>query len=230
MCFELAVGRATLRTISLRERVELQFRYLLVARFALCNLVAIGLCLAAYLQGWLDGILTAHLRELSLLIFLVFVYGLVLCAGKLWQNSSDLNDIKVGTPNENSQAGKYLRHVEAAGSESRAIQAGALRLRLTERIVIVRHIANALIFLGLIGTVIGFIVALSGVDPAAASEVENVKAMVSTLINGMSVALYTTLVGAVFYVWLIINYRLLVTGTVDLISTTLELGEQRAGS
>ena len=230
MCFELAVGRATLRTISLRERVELQFRYLLVARFALSNLVAIGFCLAAYLQGWLDGILTAHLRELSLLIFLVFVYGLVLCAGKLWQNSSDLNDIKVGAAKENSQAGKYLRHVKAAGSESRAIQAGALRLRLTERIVIVRHIANALIFLGLIGTVIGFIVALSGVDPSAASEVENVKAMVSTLINGMSVALYTTLVGAVFYVWLIINYRLLVTGTVDLISTTLELGEQRAGS
>ena len=208
----------------------MQFRYLLVARFALSNLVAIGLCLAAYLQGWLDGILTAHLRELSLLIFLVFVYGLILCAGKLWQNSSDLNDIKVGAAKENSQAGKYLRHVKAAGSESRAIQAGALRLRLTERIVIVRHIANALIFLGLIGTVIGFIVALSGVDPAAASEVENVKAMVSTLINGMSVALYTTLVGAVFYVWLIINYRLLVTGTVDLISTTLELGEQRAGS
>ena len=208
----------------------MQFRYLLVARFALSNLVAIGLCLAAYLQGWLDGILTAHLRELSLLIFLVFVYGLVLCAGKLWQNSSDLNDIKVGAAKENSQAGKYLRHVKAAGSESRAIQAGALRLRLSERIVIVRHIANALIFLGLIGTVIGFIVALSGVDPSAASEVENVKAMVSTLINGMSVALHTTLVGAVFYVWLIINYRLLVTGTVDLISTTLELGEQRAGS
>ena len=219
-----------MRLGQLRERVELQFRYLLVARFALSNLVAIGLCLAAYLQGWLDGILTAHLRELSLLIFLVFVYGLILCAGKLWQNSSDLNDIKVGAAKENSQAGKYLRHVKAAGSESRAIQAGALRLRLTERIVIVRHIANALIFLGLIGTVIGFIVALSGVDPAAASEVENVKAMVSTLINGMSVALYTTLVGAVFYVWLIINYRLLVTGTVDLISTTLELGEQRAGS
>ena len=73
----------------------MQFRYLLVARFALSNLIAIGLCLAAYLQGWLDGILTAHLRELSLLILLVFVYGLVLCAGKLWQNSSDLNDIKL---------------------------------------------------------------------------------------------------------------------------------------
>jgi len=72
----------------------------------------------------------------------------------------------------------------------------------------VRHVADSLIFLGLIGTVIGFILALSGIDPAAAGKVENVSAMVSMLINGMSVALYTTLVGAVFYIWLIINYRI----------------------
>ena len=75
---------------------------------------------------------------------------------------------------------------------------------------------------------IGFIIALSGVDPKAASEVENVQSMVSTLISGMSVAMYTTLVGAVLYVWLIINHRILVTGTVDLIDATIELGETRA--
>ena len=77
-------------------------------------------------------------------------------------------------------------------------------------------------------TVIGFIIALSGVDPATASEVENVQAMVSTLITGMSVAMYTTLVGAVLYVWLNVNHRILVTGTVDLIDATIELGESRA--
>ena len=32
--------------------------------------------------------------------------------------------------------------------------------------------------------------------------------MVSTLIDGMSVALYTTLVGSVLNVWLMLNYRL----------------------
>lgn len=100
-----------------------------------------------------------------------------------------------------------------------------MRLKLTDRIAGVRHIANSLIFMGLIGTVIGFIIALSGVDPAAMTEVENVTAMVSTLINGMSVAMYTTLVGAVLYVWLNINFRILVSGTVDLITTAIELGE-----
>ena len=49
--------------------------------------------------------------------------------------------------------------------------------------------------------------------------------MVSTLIEGMSIALYTTLVGAVLNVWLMVNYRLLATGTVTLTNAILELGE-----
>ena len=100
-----------------------------------------------------------------------------------------------------------------------------MRLKLTDRIVGVRHVAHSLSFLGLIGTVIGFIIALSGVDPEAAGQVENVSAMVSTLINGMSVALNTTLVGALLYVWLNVCYRILVSGTVDLIATAIEQGE-----
>jgi hypothetical protein len=45
----------------------------------------------------------------------------------------------------------------------------------------------------------------------------------------MSVALYTTLVGAVLYIWLTVAYRILVSGTVDLIATTIELGEAELG-
>ncbi len=62
------------------------------------------------------------------------------------------------------------------------------------------------------------------------TQVENVSAMVSSLINGMSVAMYTTLVGAVLYVWLNINFRILVSGTVDLIISAIELGETGGGA
>ena len=102
--------------------------------------------------------------------------------------------------------------------------ASALRLKLGARIGSIRHFANSLVFLGLIGTVIGFIIALSGVDPDAAADVESIGPMVSTLINGMSVALYTTLVGAILNVWLMVNYRLLESGTVTLVTT-----DRRAG-
>jgi hypothetical protein len=75
--------------------------------------------------------------------------------------------------------------------------------------------------------VIGFIVALSGVDPELTASVDKVAPMVSTLINGMSIALYTTLIGAVLHVWLMIGYRMLATGAVQLYDATLELGERR---
>jgi hypothetical protein len=45
------------------------------------------------------------------------------------------------------------------------------------------------------------------------------------MVGGMAIALYTTLAGAVLYVWLIIGYRILATGTVHLIIATIELGD-----
>ena len=45
--------------------------------------------------------------------------------------------------------------------------------------------------------------------------------MVSTLISGMSVALYTTRVGALLGLWLTIHYRILSTGTATLYSELL---------
>jgi hypothetical protein len=201
-----------------------------VVRFALVNLVAAALLVAAYMQDWLDGLFAERLRELSGGIFLVFLYGLALCGAQIWRHSVELNDIKAGTPAPASRAGQYLGRAAGASPESRLLQSGTLRLKLTNRIVVVRHIANALVFLGLIGTVIGFIIALSGIDPESAAKAENVAEMIATLIGGMSVALYTTLIGAVLYIWLIVAYRILVTGTVDLIATTIELGEARAGA
>lgn len=206
----------------------MNYRYLLFTRYALVNIVAAALLIAAYLQNWLDGILQAHLVELTAFIFAVFVYGLILCGIKIWHHSVEINNLKAGTPDPESRAGRFLKQTENAGPESRTIQAETLRLKLTNGIVDVRHIANALVVLGLIGTVIGFIIALSGVDPKSASNADSVAAMVATLISGMSVALYTTLVGAVLHVWLIVNYRILTTGTVDLIAAIVELSESRA--
>ncbi len=208
----------------------MNFKHLHFVRFCLVNIVATALAAAAYFQGWIDGVLGAHLAELSGVIFAVFLYGLAQCGAKIWVQGVELDGVAAGTPDAESRVGRYLSHAEAGTAESRSIRAGALRLKLADRIVGVRHVANSLIFLGLIGTVIGFIIALSGIDPAAASEVENVQAMVSTLISGMSVAMNTTLVGAVLYVWLNLGHRILVTGTVDLIDATLELGESRAGA
>jgi biopolymer transport protein ExbB/TolQ len=121
-----------------------------------------------------------------------------------------------------------LAGIRARDGHARSICASSLRLKLASRIASIRHIANSLVFLGLIGTVIGFIIALSAVDADAAADVSSIGPMVSTLITGMSIALHTTLVGAILNIWLMINYRLLEGGTVTLVTSIVELGERDA--
>ena len=208
----------------------MQFKYLLLSRFIVLNAFFASLMLAVYGQGWLDAMISARLVELTLIIVAVFLYGLAACGWKIWRLTLELNGLNEGNLPSNNPVVLYLDQVETSDSQSRALQAGSLRLELTDRIVTVRHIANALIFLGLIGTVIGFIIALSAVDPTAASDAENVAGVIATLIDGMSVALNTTLVGATLYLWLTVNYRILTTGTVTLIAEVIGLGERRASA
>lgn len=205
-----------------------RYRFLLLLRFAVVNLVGFALLGAAYMQGWVHSVVAGDETGIALLIFGLFVVGLGLSAWKIWRTSYELNSIKAYDPLRPSRIAGYLSAVRLRGGESRAISAESLKLKMSSRIAVVRHIANTLVLLGLIGTVVGFIIALSGVDPAVASDVKVVGPMVSTLIGGMSVALYTTLVGAVFNIWLMVNYRLLTSGTVNLVTAIVELGEKYA--
>ena len=204
-------------------------RHLLVLRFALLNIVATGLLIAVYLQGWLDDAFVGYTGWLSIVICAVFVFGLLLCALRVWRTNYELNALAQSLPPSRSRVSRYLTSVAGHSPESRLISANLLRSRLSGEIVVVRQTADSLVFLGLVGTVIGFIVALSGVDPQASAQVDQVAAMVATLITGMSIALYTTLVGAVLHVWLMVNHRLLATGTARLFNGIIELGEEHVG-
>ncbi len=204
------------------------YHYLLILRFVLVNIMGMALLAAAYMHGWVDKVLASDKSYLSIVIAVVFVGGLAYCAMRVWQTSRDLNQVKSFNPLVESIPSTYIAKLRGRGAESRAMLASTLRLKLSHRISAIRHAAGSLVLLGLIGTVLGFIIALSGVDPEHASDVKSIGPMVSTLIEGLSTALYTTLVGAVLNVWLMINYRLLAGGTTKLITGLIEFGEDHA--
>lgn len=212
------------------------YRYLLIFRFALLNAACFGLLGAAWLEGWLDAMLESSARLMCLGIFATFLVGLALCAAKVVRTSLELNQVRDGRPAPGSRAANHLDRFTVRGpggsdgSGRPPIAADVLRYRMANDVSIVGHIANTLVFLGLIGTVIGFIVALAGVDPAMSGSVHQVAPMVSSLIEGMGIALYTTLVGAVLHVWLIVNHRMLATGALHLYNAIIELGERSAVS
>ncbi len=202
--------------------------YLLLLRFALVNILAFALLGAAFLQGWIDKMMAGDRTYLSVVIFMVFLGGLVACAWRIWQTSRELNQVKSFDPLKPSPVVDYIAKLRGRSSETRSMFASTLRLRLSQRISLVRHVAGSLVLLGLVGTVIGFIIALSGVDPESAADVKSIAPMVSTMIEGMSTALYTTLVGSVLNLWLMVNYRLLAGGTTKLITSLIEFGEDYA--
>ncbi|NKB59982.1 MAG: hypothetical protein GKS00_27030 [Alphaproteobacteria bacterium] len=100
------------------ELISKPHRYLLFLRFLLVNLVAMALLVAAYLQGWMDGIFVPITMELSLSIFAVFLFGLFTCGARVWRTSVELNDIRTGAPRDGTRAAKYLATVYGAGRKA----------------------------------------------------------------------------------------------------------------
>ena len=200
-------------------------KYLLLLRFGIVNLVAFALLGAAWAQGLVAKVINADVTNMVILICVVFLIGLFLAGYRLWKVSKQLNAAYNYNPDEPSRTADFLSKTKGKNASSRSNIAQALKLKLFSRIVHIRYIANSLTVLGLIGTVLGFIIALSGVDPDIASNPSAISPMVAQLIKGMSVALYTTLVGSILSVWLGLVYQMLITGTSNLVAKIIELSE-----
>jgi hypothetical protein len=161
------------------------------------------------------------------LICLVFVIGLHQCGTRVFQLSHELDGLARGRPAPASRAATYLRSLESVDRDAHGLVAANLKLKLATRLGGIRYLANVLVLLGLIGTVVGFIVALSGISPSSAGNVNAIGPMVSSLLEGMAIALYTTLAGSLLNIWLTLNYRLLEHGTVHFYTQLVELGARR---
>ena len=203
-------------------------RYAAFLRYVLFNLFAAALAGAAAVQGWIGAIYAADPTRLTAVIAAAFALGLALCTRLLWRADRAFAHCLRGERPRLAPAAAYLDAVAGAPAAARAIRAETFRARLAGRIGIVRYIANSLVVLGLIGTVIGFIIALSGVDPDIATNPSAISPMVANLIEGMSVALYTTLVGAVLSVWLGLCYHMLATSVRELAAAIIDMGEAAA--
>lgn len=215
----------------------MDLKHLLFMRYVLLNVVALGVGMAAFFEGWVRLVLEADVTKFCIGISVVFAVGLGLCTFHAFVTSRELSltnrladadgdeRLRLLTTPAGARTAQYLGRLAGLDPVARSNVGVALRHRLFSRITHIRHIANSLVVLGLIGTVIGFIIALSGVDPTIATDPSTVSPMIATLIEGMSVALYTTLVGAILSVWLGACFQVLATGTSSLFTALLELGE-----
>ena len=205
----------------------MQYKYLLILRYSLINLVGLIFLFVLITQGFVTKAIKADITNMVIVILTLFAVGFILAAYRTFWLSRELNYSFFKTLPNHSLAKEFLQSSKKLDASSRNNLAASLRIKLSSKIGYIKFMANTLVILGLIGTVIGFIIALSGVDGSVSSNPEEVSKMVSTLIQGMSVALYTTLVGSICSVWLNICYQIMSTGANNLLSKIIELGEKK---
>lgn len=165
---------------------------LLLYRLAILNLCGFAVVVWAWQQGYVEAVFDEETR-ITLIIAGLFIVGL----GSAWVRA-----IKVSRLMNQVKRGDALT-VEGP--------------KLLEKGAHLDDIVNWLVTLGLLGTVIGFAIALSGIDAASLASASGVQKVSGQLMAGMRVAIMTTIVGAICGLWLDINRRMIRTATVSLV-------------
>ena len=90
------------------------------------------------------------------------------------------------------------------------------------RISHIRHIANAIMMMGLMGTVLGLIHALLSIKGTSIGDAAAASTVIGGLIAGMGTALYMSLAALILSLWLNCNFQLLRTATANLAADIIE--------
>lgn len=181
--------------------------WLLWAKFSLLNIIGFAGLALLQINGYIDQVIEGDRSHITIIIFGLFVIGLVLTAIRIYRLSSEINYLRAGKSNRLKE---YTRLVKNNG-EVAAKQ--VIEIKLIAKMQWIRRIASSLVQLGLIGTVYGTMIFMLNIDLAAIADIERVAEVFGVVMNGMGIALYTTLVGAVLNLWLSYNYGIVEHGT-----------------
>lgn len=156
----------------------------LIYRLVIVNTVGAVLAYAAHASGMIAPIIRTDASHLSIVIVALFIAGLA---------STFTRAVKVGAAMNGRKSWYYTDRRKVAKMAAKNEHIG--------------DVSNWLMTLGLLGTVIGFMMAMGGIE---AGNTEG-------LIAGLHTAIGTTVVGAVLSLWTEVNRRMLDTATACLV-------------
>ena len=198
----------------------------------LAGLILFGFYLALDL-GLVAGIVNNDATRLSLIIALIFIVSSSHCAWRSWVISRQSNLIenlaeKPGeTVSEQSLARDYLQAVRGGRTEADSAQlAEVLAETIRGSHKVGWFIVGALIKLGLLGTVIGFVLMLRSVSGLDSLDIADIKQLMQQMTQGMGIAMNTTLVGLVCSLLLGLQYLLLDRSADRFVVSTINLGQR----
>lgn len=162
---------------------------LLIYRLLILNICGLPLVAWAWSTGSIQKVILSDQTYICHLIVALFLIGLASLFLRAAKISKILDLIKSG------------KATALADDKVRAKSAH------------IDDISAYLVRLGLIGTVIGFAMALDVKDFGAIGTASGALQLIKIFLGGMTVAVNTTIVGAILSLWLDINARFLTTAT-----------------
>ena len=139
---------------------KLEYKYLLLLRYSLVNALGLVFIIVMYSQGYLSKAIKGDVTNVVVLIIFLFLIGLSLASIKAFWISRELNYAYSLQTKNKSMLNNFLKKAKKLDASARSNLVSSVRINISVKISNIKFIANILVILGLIGTVIGFIIAL----------------------------------------------------------------------
>lgn len=169
---------------------------------SIINCVGVALLVFFWINSWLVHAIFSDTTYIVFLILILTLIAVILSSYKSIEIDRELND-------------EYLIRSKI-GSYHKKIDSDLLKVFFEERLSILTFFSTTVIMLGLIGTVVGFIVGLYGLDPSMMRDIDTMVSSIGQILLGMSIAFYTTLAGAIAHLWIESNLLILNKSTAHL--------------
>ena len=230
-----------------------QEHHLLLVWLIVTGLIAFGL-LVCWDQGLINALIDGDQSRICLVIGLLYVIGTVHCARRIIYLSSELNAAHETSElvyRESSRGGlrydgealtvgasialpvsatsKYLADVIATNGRDANVENSNLTEAFAEHLKGSHEagwfIVDILLKLGLVGTIIGFILMLGSIADTSSLDVNTMQKVLKQMSSGMGTALFTTLAGLIGSMLLGLQYLLADKSADELIRRSVLLAE-----
>ena len=195
-------------------------------------LILSGLIIFGFILGWQYGLLElalsmdrSYLSSVILVIYAVLSCHWLLIAARLSNESDSADTLKLAEsalPEDISDKENLIKdlrqQLRSANSSEQAIESLDLFAdRVSNRHAFGYFASDVLLRLGLLGTIIGFILMLLPVSSIREFDSSVMQQLLASMSGGMAVALYTTLTGLITSTLLRFQYYILESAAADMV-------------
>ena len=210
----------------------MKYNHALLYRWLIGNSFAFLALYVAWLQGWLEVAFAIDASAITVAMTVLFAIFWVASTIRMLHINREISRFLSGV--SEGLAADYFENLrtksanQGGGTVDQSLLASTLRARVLLPVQVFNFVANLMVLIALIGTVLGFVIATHGLgDVLAQGEgVEGVKGVVGQIVNGLGIAPAATLVGSILGgLWLGVHHQLLYNAASALVVGIVEKAE-----